>query len=126
MEDVMTAVTRTRYAEVAPYLTKDGSIIRELMHPAVHGNRAQSLAEAIVPVGAATRLHRHRRSEEIYHVVAGTGRMTRGAEQFDVAPGDTVAIAPGTAHCVANTGTEPLRILCACTPPYDHDDTQLD
>lgn len=117
---------RTRYGDAEPYVTKDGSVIRELMHPAVHGNRAQSFAEAIVPVGTATRLHRHGQSEEIYHIVSGTGRMTLGAERFDVAPGDTIAIAPGTAHCVENTGTEPLRILCSCTPPYAHDDTHLD
>lgn len=117
---------RTRYRDTEPYVTKDGSVIRELMHPAVHGNRAQSFAEAIVPVGGTTRLHRHGRSEEIYHFVAGTGRMTLGGEAFEVAPGDTVAIPPGTPHCVENTGSEPLRILCACTPPYAHDDTELD
>lgn len=121
----MTAPTRTRYAEIEPYLTKDGSIIRELMHPAVHGNRAQSFAEAIVPVGAVTRLHRHGQSEEIYHIAAGTGRMTLGGEQFDVGLGDTIAIPAGTPHCIANTGDEPLRILCACAPPYAHDDTCL-
>ena len=42
-------------------MTKDGSEIRELMHPAVHGNRKQSLAEATVAAGTARRaLHRHR------------------------------------------------------------------
>ncbi len=30
---------KTRYTEIAPYVTKDGSLIRELMHPQVHGNR---------------------------------------------------------------------------------------
>jgi len=40
---------KSRHADAAPYVTKDGSEIRELMHPAVHGNRAQSLAEATVP-----------------------------------------------------------------------------
>lgn len=42
------------YATVPAYRTKDGSEIRELMHPAVYGNRVQSLAEATVPVGART------------------------------------------------------------------------
>jgi mannose-6-phosphate isomerase-like protein (cupin superfamily) len=36
-----------------------------------------------------------------------------------------VLIPPGTAHCVENTGTEPLVILCACSPPYAHEDTEL-
>jgi mannose-6-phosphate isomerase-like protein (cupin superfamily) len=116
---------KTRYREVEPYTTKDGSTIRELMHPQAHGNRNQSLAEAIVEPGAATRLHAHVSTEEIYHVTAGRGRMTLGKEEFTIGPGDTVCIPPGTPHRVSNTGKEPLRILCACSPPYAHDDTRL-
>ena len=116
---------KTRYTEVPAYVTKDGSTIRELMHPGVHDNRNQSLAEAIVAPGTRTVLHRHRASEELYHVTAGTGRMTLGEETFDVAPGDTIAIAPGTPHCIRNTGAEPLRILCCCSPAYSHADTDL-
>jgi mannose-6-phosphate isomerase-like protein (cupin superfamily) len=113
------------YHEVASYLTKDGSTIRELMHPAVHGNRNQSFAEAIVEAGARTALHRHRATEEIYHFTAGEGRMTLGNAQFAVRAGDTVCIPPGTAHCVENTGAGVLKILCACAPAYAHEDTEL-
>jgi hypothetical protein len=31
---------KSRYADIPAYVTKDGSEIRELMHPAVHGNHA--------------------------------------------------------------------------------------
>ena len=48
-----------------------------------------------------------------------------GSENFAVQAGDTVCIAPGAPHCVENTGAAPLRILCSCSPPYSHDDTQL-
>jgi mannose-6-phosphate isomerase-like protein (cupin superfamily) len=116
---------KTAYRDIAAFTTKDGSTIRELMHPDQGMNRNQSLAEAIVVPGATTRLHRHPRSEELYHVTAGTGRMTLGAETFDVAPGDTVCIPPGTPHCIENTGAGPLHILCACSPPYSHNDTEL-
>jgi mannose-6-phosphate isomerase-like protein (cupin superfamily) len=116
---------KTAYRDIQPFTTRDGSEIRELMHPAQHGNRAQSLAEAIIHPGQTTRLHRHRRSEELYHITAGTGRMALGQETFDVGPGDTVCIPPGTPHCIENTGTGPLRILCCCAPPYAHDDTEL-
>lgn len=113
------------YKDIPPYITKDGSTIRELMHPAVHGNRNQSFAEATVPPGAKTLLHRHRVTEEIYHFTRGRGTMTLGDEQFEVQVGDTVCITPGTPHCVENTGNEPLTILCACAPAYAHDDTDL-
>ena len=118
-------MTRTRYTQVPAFVTKDGSVIRELMHPAVHGNANQSLAEAIVAVGQSTQLHRHHRSEEIYHITSGTGRMTLGAASFDVSAGDTIVIPPGTPHCIRNTGPTELKILCACAPAYSHADTEL-
>jgi mannose-6-phosphate isomerase-like protein (cupin superfamily) len=116
---------RSRYSDAPPYVTKDGSEIRELMHPAVHGNRAQSLAEATVPPGAETRLHLHRVTEELYHVTQGQGQMTLGERVFDVQAGDTVCIPPGTPHRIRNVGAVPLKILCACAPAYAHDDTEL-
>lgn len=115
----------SRYADVIPYITKDGSEIRELMHPDVQGNRNQSLAEATIPPGSITRLHLHRRSEEIYHVTAGRGLMQLGDEEFTIETGDTVCIPPGTPHAVCNVGDEPLRILCSCAPAYSHGDTEL-
>ena len=111
--------------QVAAYVTCDGSLIRELAHPAMHGNTAQSLAEATVAPGGATLLHRHGRSEEIYHVVAGTGAMTLGGERFAITAGATVVIPPGAPHRLQNTGDVPLVVLCACAPAYAHDDTTL-
>ena len=65
--------TRHTYDDVEPYVTKDGSLIRELMHPNAHGNKNQSLAEATIKAGATTESHRHRTSEEIYYIIEGTG-----------------------------------------------------
>ena len=110
---------------VTPYITKDGSEIRELLHPAHHGARNQSLAEARVPAGCTTVLHRHEVTEEIYHVTGGTGIMTLGAEKFPIGAGNSVLIPPGTPHCVANTGDAALVILCCCAPAYSHEDTVL-
>jgi len=112
--------------QMVSYETKDGSLIRELCHPARDGNRRQSVAEATIPEGAGTRLHRHRVSEEIYDVVRGEGRMTLGDAVFPVAAGDTVWIPPETLHCLENTGGEALKVLCCCAPPYAHDDTEID
>lgn len=116
---------RSQLDEVPAYVTKDGSSIRELMHPAIHGNARQSLAEASVPPGGATLLHRHHESEELYFIVAGTGRMILGEEAFAIAAGDTILIPPGTPHCLRNNGGETLRLLCACAPAYRHEDTEV-
>lgn len=111
--------------EVVAYTTKDGSEIRELMHPAVHGNASQSLAEARVAPGARTRPHRHRETEELYHFLDGEGLMEIGEEVLVVRAGDTVCIPPGTRHCITATGERTLRFLCCCAPAYRDDDTEL-
>jgi mannose-6-phosphate isomerase-like protein (cupin superfamily) len=91
---------------------------------ALHGNHAKPGRATIEP-GVKTLLHRHRATEEIYHFTGGDGRMTRGGETFPVTAGDSVCVAPGTPHCVENTGPTALKILCACAPAYSHDDTEL-
>jgi mannose-6-phosphate isomerase-like protein (cupin superfamily) len=116
---------KTALADVVPYITRDGSEIRELLHPDQHPVHHQSLAEAVVPPGTATLLHRHLRSEEIYHVTRGNGVMRMGDAVFAIAPGDSIVIAPGTPHCVENAGDEALHILCCCAPAYAHSDTEL-
>ena len=116
---------KTARGEVTPYITRDGSEIRELLHPNQHAVRQQSLAEAVVLPGITTRLHRHAMTEEIYHITQGSGLMTLGMEQFAVGPGDSIAILPGTPHCIENTGQTALHILCCCAPAYSHADTEL-
>ena len=111
--------------EVAPFITKDGSEIRELL---AHRNSAiqnQSLAEARLPVGANTQEHFHPRAEEIYYITHGNGRMRIEGETRDVKTGDAIAIPPGHKHKLWNTGNETLRLLCCCAPAYEHSDTVI-
>ena len=116
---------RTRYKDISAYITRDGSSIRELMHPATQGNHKQSLAEATVAADAETRLHRHEETEELYHITQGRGLMTLGNETLEVNAGDTVCIAPKTAQKIKNIGSDDLKILCCCAPAYAHEDTVL-
>lgn len=120
-----TAMHHSEYKSITSFVTKDGSLIRELMHPSINHNLNQSLAEAIVAAGEKTQLHLHAKTEELYHITAGQGRMTLGDETFTVQQGDTVCISPGTAHCIQNIGAGTLVFLCCCAPAYSHDDTAL-
>lgn len=116
----------SRRDEVEPYVTKDGSTIREWAGPGYAAQADnQSLAEATVPPGAATAAHYHRRSEELYLVTKGRGRLRIGDEECQVEAGDCAVIPPGTVHRVENTGEGDLVIVCASSPPYSHEDTVL-
>jgi len=116
---------KTHYNQIKPFTTRDGSLIRELMHPDCHGNQNQSLAEAVVNIASETILHRHHESEELYYITLGKGLMTLGDHNFEVGVGDTICISPGTEHKIRNIGDGELKILCCCAPAYSHDDTEL-
>jgi mannose-6-phosphate isomerase-like protein (cupin superfamily) len=111
--------------KTTPFTTVDGSRIRELLAPRNSCIRNQSLAEATIAVGAATREHFHKTTEEIYYIVSGTGRMKVGEDFCDVEPLDAIAIPPGQRHKIWNTGEEPLVLLCSCAPGYTNEDTVL-
>jgi mannose-6-phosphate isomerase-like protein (cupin superfamily) len=109
--------------QVPSFITKDGSEIRELL---AYRNSAichQSLAEARIPVGGSTQEHYHPKAEEIYYIMAGTGKVRIEGESQDVRVGDAIPILPGQKHKIWNTGAETLRFLCCCAPAYEHTDT---
>jgi mannose-6-phosphate isomerase-like protein (cupin superfamily) len=109
--------------EVPPFTTKDGSEIRELLAHRNSAIRNQSLAEARLPAGGSTQEHYHARTEEIYYLTHGAGRLRLEGEIREVKAGDAIAILPGQKHKLWNTGNETLRLLCCCAPAYEHDDT---
>ena len=115
----------TRYDEIEPFTTKDGSEIREWAGRAAAPAVNQSLAEASLPPGGATTEHFHRLSEELYLVTAGAGRLRIDGEERDLRTGDCAVIPPGARHKLWNTGDETLRVVCACSPAYSHADTVL-
>jgi mannose-6-phosphate isomerase-like protein (cupin superfamily) len=114
-----------RLEQREPFITADGSSIRELAGVPTGNAANQSLAEATVPPGGATIEHFHRTSEEIYLFTSGMGRMVLGDQEGEVRAGDTVVIAPGVRHKLVNEGEDPLVLLCCCSPAYSHEDTVL-
>ena len=112
-------------AEVPPFITKDGSEIRELLAHRNSPIRHQSLAEARLPAGGSTQEHYHVQTEEIYYITHGTGRMRIDGETREVKAGYAIAIPPGRKHKLWNAGNETLRLLCCCAPAYEHDDTVI-
>ena len=122
--DVTHEIRRLEHCE--PFITLDGSEIRELAG-VPSGNAAnQSLAQATVPPGAP-----HRGALPPQHprrstcsppapVACSSARIRRRCSA-----GDCVVIAPGTAHQLVNDGAEPLVLLCCCSPPYSDADTVI-
>lgn len=106
-----------RDRDASPFITKDGSTIREYLH-----TRHQSLAEASLAPGRKTQRHHHRLSEEIYLLLEGDGWMEVDGDERAVETGDAVLIPPGAWHQIT-AGSAGVRFLCICVPPYSDDDT---
>ena len=108
---------RNRERDAEPFVTKDGSTIREYFH-----SKVQSLAEASLEPGHATQRHYHARSEEIYLIVEGGGELEVDGDRRRVSAGDAILISPGAWHALT-AGEGGVRLLCCCVPPYSDDDT---
>jgi mannose-1-phosphate guanylyltransferase/mannose-6-phosphate isomerase len=64
-----------------------------------------------VKPGAALSLQLHHRRSEHWVVVAGTARVTRGEDVYDIAPNQSTYIPVETKHRLENPGTGPLVII---------------
>ena len=106
-----------------PFVTADGSTIRELCGLPTGGTVNQSLAEASLEPGQATERHYHAETEEIYFVLEGEGELELDGARGRVRQGDGVPIAP---RCLApapkrggRDAPHPL-LLRPAVPPRRH------
>jgi mannose-6-phosphate isomerase-like protein (cupin superfamily) len=102
--------------------TPHGSELRPLIDRTTSTIELCSLAEEVLPAGASVRRHHHRKTEEIYYILKGTGRMTVGDNVREVGAGDAIYIPRDQSHTLENTGPEPITLLLVCGPAYSLED----
>jgi len=124
MKNKLTQKIRNR-SKIKPFITKDGSEIREIFHPNDSSIKKMSFAEATVYPGDITELHIHKKADEIYFILAGKGIMEIEKEKSLVKKEDSIFIPAGNKHRIKNIGKTALKILCSSSPPYSHKDTDL-
>jgi mannose-6-phosphate isomerase-like protein (cupin superfamily) len=132
MHDANEAIGARRARPAPDTLAPDGSEIRLLIGPEDRVVRA-SLCEVGLPPGRVSRAIRHRTVEEIWYLLAGTGRVWRSptsmsdpsAAVAEVGPGDALTIPRGWAFQFQATGDEPLRFLCYTSPPWPGEDEAM-
>jgi len=102
--------------------TRHGSEIRPLIDRTTSPVTRCSVAEELLPPGAAVAPHHHRATEEVYYVLEGDGEMTVGGETRPVGSGDAVYIPIGAVHTLRNVGETPMRIWLVCGPAFTRED----
>ncbi|HVF90934.1 MAG TPA: cupin domain-containing protein [Blastocatellia bacterium] len=106
--------------------TRHGSQIRPLIDRTTSDVTQCSLAEEVLPPGCSVTPHHHDRLEEVYYIISGRGVMSVGDERSEVGPGDAIYIPRGTRHTLANTGSEPVKLLLVCGPAFYFEDEILE
>lgn len=103
----------------------DGSILRELMHPAKADLKIRySLAHAKVLPGKATKPHKLK-SSEVYYILSGKGIMHIDDKSFKVSVDCAIHIPPLSTQYIENTGTSYLKFLCIVDPAWRKEDEEV-
>ncbi len=112
----MSFVTRQRSA-TPDVIAPDGSEVR-LLAQCSRG----SMAQFTLPPGAVSKAVAHRTVEEVWLVIAGTGRMWRklgdDEEIVTLSPGVSLAIPVGAHFQFRNDGDVPLDCAGVTMPPW--------
>ena len=114
-----------KYTNEVPleYVTKDFSLIRELLNADVIPGLGLSLAEAVVEAGQSTVAHYHQGFDEIYYCLEGEGTLHINERIFACCPDRFYLLPKGSVHFLEAASR--LRVLCICCPGYSHEHTVL-
>jgi mannose-6-phosphate isomerase-like protein (cupin superfamily) len=117
-------LTSKKLPVAAEVLAPDGSEVR-LLATASRG----SMAHFRLLPGAVAKAVRHRSVDEVWFIVAGTGRIWRKLDEAEdvlaLEAGLSFTILPGTAFQFRNDGLEPLDIVGVTMPPWPGADEAL-
>jgi mannose-6-phosphate isomerase-like protein (cupin superfamily) len=94
----------------------------EMINSDTAGATKVSFAKLIINPGKASQRHYHKETEEIYFILAGSGRVIIDEESFDVRPGHAILLPIGVHHQIFNTGNQDLVFVCADAPVFDPED----
>ena len=76
-----------------------------------------SLGVSVFPAGSRPDGHVHESQEETIYCAAGRGRIVTPEGRFEIEPGVTVWVGPGTPHATESDGPESMELVCFFSPP---------
>jgi mannose-6-phosphate isomerase-like protein (cupin superfamily) len=115
-----------RLKDCQEIIAGDGTRLRELLHPDgdYRFSGRYSLAHAVLPPGFSSLKHRLK-SNEVYYILTGRGKMHINDECAEVFAGDAVDIPPDSIQWIVNAGNTDLAFLCIVDPAWQVEDEQV-
>jgi mannose-6-phosphate isomerase-like protein (cupin superfamily) len=94
-----------------PAADTPGVTTRRLFAPHVFATPWAYVDHLLIAPGTTAPAKAHDAIGEAYYVMAGSGKVTIGAESAPIAVGDAIPVRLGETSTLANAGTEPLELL---------------
>ena len=106
------------WTDCQPYIGHDNILIRHILGPKGRGDEGDSarlegewaLHRHSIQPGKQGDFHTHK-SEHVFFVLAGTGKIQLGDKLYDIKVGDAVHVEPDIGHQNFNTGDSWLDLL---------------
>ena len=96
-----------------------GALSKPLVMPETAGSQHIDYRISMYQPMAYVKVHRHKRQEQVYHVIEGEGLMHIGGEDHAVRKHDVIFLPPGVEHSISNTGLAGLVFLVVTSPVTD-------
>jgi mannose-6-phosphate isomerase-like protein (cupin superfamily) len=107
-----------REEEIPEETVGDGSLLRQIFHPANHPVRTgHSLSRARLVPGRSTLQHALAQSET-YYFLSGQGTLVLDGQDYPVTAGSACWVPPGCRQSLRNEGEGWLEFLVIMDPPW--------
>lgn len=100
---------------------KDVKTIEDACEKLQEMYNSKNLSVSYATITNKARLHKHIKTEEVYYVVGGKGKLNIGGKLFDIKAGDIIPIPKNTYHGV-EVVEMPVDIVVVTHPRFDKND----
>lgn len=99
-----------------------GEHIYPMTSPESNKLNGHSVAIVEIEIGKSTTMHHHPSPyEETYTIIAGIGKIILDGTTYEVKADDVIVINTGVKHKLINTGSEKIKFIVVCSPPWNPD-----
>ncbi len=107
----------------SPFIARDGALIFELFRDSKSKIKNLSIATGTLKPKQKAIPHHHRKTEEIYYVLAGRGKVLIGKSWLPIRKGDAIFVPLNTQCALHNTSLKSkFEVLAISSPPYTDSD----
>ncbi|MFH0987137.1 MAG: cupin domain-containing protein [Candidatus Micrarchaeota archaeon] len=110
-----------RKKNLKEFVARDGALVYELFKSG-EGFGDVTLASGFLKPKQKAIPHFHRKSDEIYYIASGKGKVMLNNSYEEIEKGDAIFVPRNTIHALVNENNEEMHILALMKPPYSDDD----